>query len=44
MKLDEIRKLVSLEAGVDITLETRKRQVVYARAIYYKLCKDRQGS
>lgn len=40
MKLDEIRKLVSLEAGVDITLETRKRQVVYARAIYYKLCKE----
>lgn len=24
MKLDEIRKLVSLEAGVDITLKTQK--------------------
>jgi len=40
MKLDEIRKLVSLEVGVDITLKTRKREVVYARAIYFKLCRE----
>ena len=40
MKLNEIRKLVSLEAGVDISLKTRKREGVDARARDFKLCRE----
>jgi|TARA_R110000823_G_scaffold296835_1_gene416841 hypothetical protein len=40
MKLQEIKKLTSLESGIDIGIKSRARQVVYARAIYYKLCRE----
>ena len=40
MKLQEIKKLTILELGVDIDIESRAREIVYARAIYYKLCRE----
>jgi len=40
MKLQEIKKLTSLESGIDIGIKSRAREVVYARAIYYKLCRQ----
>ena len=41
MKPEKIKKLVESELGIDITSKSRKRELVYARAIYFKICKDR---
>jgi len=41
MRTTAIRKLVEGELGYEIGGKTRKRQVVYGRAIYFKICKDR---
>ncbi len=41
METTTIRKLVERELGYEIGGKTRKRQVVYGRAIYFKICKDR---
>ena len=40
MKLQEIKKLTILELGVDINIKSRAREVVFARAVYYKLCRE----
>ena len=41
MKPEKIKNLVESELGIDITSKSRKRELVYARAIYFKICKDR---
>jgi len=41
MKALEIKKLVERELGYSITPLTRTRPVVYGRAIYFKICRDR---
>jgi len=43
MEMKTIREVVERETGVDISQATNKRDVVYARAIYFKLCKERTG-
>ena len=40
MKNKEIIVKVSNEFGIDITKRTRKREYLYARAVYFKLAKD----
>lgn len=35
-----LQKEVARQTGLDITKETRERPYVYARFVYYKLCKD----
>ena len=41
MKTEEIKKLVEKELGYKINVNSRKRAVVYGRAIYFKICRDR---
>ena len=41
MTSENIKKLVERELGYNIGGKTRARQVVYGRAIYFKICKDR---
>jgi hypothetical protein len=36
-KLEHLVDLVSNEAGIDISLSTRKREIVYLRAVYFRL-------
>jgi hypothetical protein len=40
MKNKEIIEKVSNEFGIDITKRTRKREYIYARAVYFKLAQD----
>jgi hypothetical protein len=40
MILEEIAKMVSRELDVDIFKNTRKREVVYGRVIYYRLARE----
>jgi hypothetical protein len=40
MKNKEIIAKVSKEFGIDITKRTRKREYLYARAVYFKLAQD----
>ena len=39
MKLDKIKEIVEIETDSDLKLKSRQREIVYARSIYYKLCK-----
>jgi hypothetical protein len=39
MNLIEIKKAVEQETEQDITVNNRRRETVYARSIYYKLCR-----
>lgn len=41
MTTTEIRNLVETELDVDISNKRRERNLVYARAIYFKICRDR---
>lgn len=41
MKTAEIKDLVEGELGYRINENSRKRHIVYGRAIYFKICKDR---
>ena len=41
MTTKEIKELVEGELGYRINVNTRKRSIVYGRAIYFKICKDR---
>jgi len=41
MTTTQIMNLVENELGYNISGKTRARQVVYGRAIYFKICKDR---
>jgi len=38
--LIEIKELVDSEFGLDISVKNRKATVVYARCIYYRLCRE----
>lgn len=40
MTINKIIKKVSTEFGLDITKRSRKREYVYARAVYYKIARD----
>ena len=39
MKLDKIKEIVEIETDSDLKVKSRPREIVYARSIYYKLCK-----
>ena len=39
MKLDKIKEIVEIETDSDLKVNSRQREIVYARSIYYKLCK-----
>lgn len=39
MNLNEIKQLVELKTGYNISQESRERELVYCRAIYFKLCR-----
>ena len=41
MEMDKIQRVVENETKVDLNDPTRSRKNTYARAIYFKLCKDR---
>ena len=38
--LQEIKDLVDSEFGFDINVKNRKQSVVFARAVYYRLCRE----
>jgi hypothetical protein len=40
MKLEKIKNLVDQEMQTDIKTNNRKRELVYARAVYYKLARQ----
>lgn len=39
MKLEKILKIVEEETKIDLTSKNRRRELVYSRAIYYKLAR-----
>tara|TARA_Y100001973_G_C5198660_1_gene336065 strand:- start:1543 stop:1992 length:450 start_codon:yes stop_codon:yes gene_type:complete len=41
--LEEIKDMVNAELRLDINSKTRKSQYVYARTVYYRLCKEFTG-
>ena len=41
MTTKEIKELVEGELGYRINVDSRKRDIVYGRAIYFRICKDR---
>ena len=41
MTTKEIKVLVETELDIDKSNKSRKRKLVYARAIYFKICRDR---
>ena len=41
MTTKEIKELVEGELGYRINVNSRKRDIVYGRAIYFRICKDR---
>ncbi len=43
MTTDTIKKLVETETGISLDNKERNRKNVYARAIYFKICRDRTG-
>jgi len=43
MTTDTIKKLVERETGISLDSKERNRKNVYARAIYFKICRDRTG-
>tara|TARA_S200002703_G_scaffold21913_1_gene18605 strand:+ start:2681 stop:3085 length:405 start_codon:yes stop_codon:yes gene_type:complete len=40
MRLEKIKEVVEQETNEQLNVRNRKREVVYARAIYFKLCKE----
>lgn len=40
MGLDDIKYLVEREIGVDLSIQSRRRHLVYARFIFFKLARD----
>lgn len=42
-KLRQIRQLIEDQVGFSLDLKTRKRDVVLARAVYYKVARDFRG-
>lgn len=40
MRLEEIKEVVEQETNEQLDIRNRKREVVYARAVYFKLCKE----
>lgn len=42
-KLKQIRQLIEDQVGFSLDLNTRKRDVVLARAVYYKVARDFRG-
>lgn len=43
MTTNTIKKLVETETGISLDSKERNRKNVYARAIYFKICRDRTG-
>ena len=41
MRTSEIKDLVEGELGYRIDKNSRERHIVYGRAIYFRICKDR---
>ncbi len=40
MKIKKIKELVENNTNINLVTKNRRREVVYARSIYYKLCKE----
>ena len=40
MRLEEIKQAVEQETNQNLNIRNRKREMVYARAVYFKLCKQ----
>jgi|TARA_R100000482_G_scaffold124922_1_gene79929 hypothetical protein len=40
MDIKNIKKIVEEETGYDLLNKSRKQELVYARAMYYKLCRE----
>ena len=40
LQTQEIRNYMESCLGIDLSFKTRKRNAVYARAVYFKLCKE----
>jgi chromosomal replication initiation ATPase DnaA len=40
MEIETIEKLVTSSTKIDINTKRRQREIVEARALYYKLCKE----
>ena len=40
MEIDRIKKIVEVELGIDLSNKCRDRRSVYARSVYFTLCKD----
>lgn len=40
MKTQDIKKVIEERTNINLDMDTRKREFVYARALYYKLCRD----
>tara|TARA_R110000796_G_scaffold251102_3_gene381722 strand:+ start:2234 stop:2695 length:462 start_codon:yes stop_codon:yes gene_type:complete len=43
MTIETIKHLVETETGIELDNQQRNRKNVYARAIYFKLCRERTG-
>ena len=41
MTTQQIKQLIETELNIEINAKSRKRKNVYARAIYFKICRDR---
>ncbi len=41
MRIEDILKLVEKETNLDVTKKTRKREYVYARSVYFKICREK---
>ncbi len=40
MTIDKIKEIVETETGYNLTHPSRKTELVYTRAMYYKLCRE----
>ena len=40
MTIQQIKKLVETRFNLIMDTKSRKREIVYARAVYYKLCSE----
>ena len=40
MRLEKIKEAVEIQIDEQLNNKTRKREMVYARAVYFKLCKQ----
>jgi hypothetical protein len=44
MNLNQIKEVVEQETEINLLNKTRKQEIVYARSVYYKLCKTHTRS